>query len=101
MVARLMYAGLFLLDPCPIIAMDCLALSVTKSFSETCWDLTDVTLACEDHAAPPKLDQFLAYDLTLSLFNFKTEARSSKLTIFSESWWRKVSVGGSPEKIFR
>ena len=33
-----------------------------------------------------------SYDLTLSRYKFKTEARSPKPTIFSESWVRKDSV---------
>ena len=44
---------------------------------------------------------FFSYDYTLSRFNFKTEARSPKLIIFSEFWVRKDSVGTGPENISR
>ena len=40
-------------------------------------------------------------DLTLSHYNFKTEARSPKPTVFSESWVHNDSVGTSPEKFSR
>ena len=38
-----------------------------------------------------------SYDLTLSRYNFPTEAGSAKPIIFSESWVRKVSLSTGPE----
>ena len=56
-------------------------------------------LACLWFATPDFLlhDRFLAYDLTLSRYNFETEAWSPKTNTFSESWVRKDSVYTSPE----
>ena len=39
-----------------------------------------------------------SYDLTLSCYNFKTEARSPKANTSSESWVSKDSVGTGPQK---
>ena len=41
-----------------------------------------------------------SYDLTLSRYNFETEARSPKPTIFSESWVCTNSVSTGPRKMF-
>ena len=46
-------------------------------------------------------DWFLASDLTLSHYDFETEARSPKPKTFSESWVFKDSVGTSPDKFSR
>ena len=46
-------------------------------------------------------NRFLAYDPSLSRYNFKTEAQSPKPTIFLESWVRNDSRVTGLEKNFR
>ena len=55
----------FLSDPSPIIALPCQLVTHWVTLLSSSWDLTDVSLACEDQTTSPKVTQTL-----LNLQNF-------------------------------